>query len=160
MTRNSSERKSLDDGSPGASSSSSPSSVSLPPQPRRPDAAPDKREDLFAALDDDLDYNDSFINDIAFCESAYRELQKDPDQSIQCRKRMRDKTTPPALCITSARAESLDAPCRSGKQPKKLEPSMLFRPLRHGTRLKNLTEIASRKHMRFGARLMWKRNKR
>ena len=110
MTRNSSERKSLDDGSPGASSSSSPSSVSLPPQPRRPDAAPDNREDLFAALDDDLDYNDSFINDVAFCESAYRELLQDPGQAIQCRKRMRDKTPPPALCISSARAESLVLP--------------------------------------------------
>ena len=110
MTRNSSERKSLDESSPGASSSSSPSSVSLPPQQRRPVAAPDNREDLFAALDDDLDYNDSFINDIAFCESAYRELLQDPDQSIQCRKRMRDKTTPMPLCISSKRAESLVLP--------------------------------------------------
>lgn len=64
---------------------------------------------MFAALDDDLD-NDSFINDIAFCESAYRELRKDPDQTIQCRKRMRDKTTPMALCISSKRAESLVLP--------------------------------------------------
>ena len=79
MTRNHAERMNFEEASPGASSSSSPSSVSLPPQPRRPDVAPDNRDDLFAALDDDLDFNGRFINDIALCESAYRELLQDPN---------------------------------------------------------------------------------
>ena len=110
MTRNHADRKNFQEPSPGASSSSSPSSVSLPPQPRRPDVAHDNRDELFAALDDELDFADNFIDDVAMCESMYREALQEPNQAIHCRKRMRDKTTPPALCITSARAESLVLP--------------------------------------------------
>ena len=97
MTRNHAERMNLEEASPGTSSSSSPSSVSLPPQPRRPDVAPDNRDDLFAALDDELDFADNFINDIAMCEAMYRETMQEPNQTIPCRKRMRDKTKPAAL---------------------------------------------------------------
>ena len=168
MTRNHAGRKNLEQPSPGASSSSSPSSVSLPPQPRRPDVAHDNRDELFAALDDELDFADNFIDDVAMCESKYRESLQEPNQAIHCRKRMRDKTRPLALCITSARPESLVLPTveltkhmmPEWQATKKLGAGMLLRPRRHGTSRENLTGIASRKHIRFGARLVWKRDKR
>ena len=97
-----------DEGSPGASSSSSPSNVILPKR-QCPGVEHDIRSELLAAIEADEPEASNFIDDIVMSEAMWRE-QQEPGHTVPCRKRLRDKTNPEALCGSSPQAGLLLLP--------------------------------------------------
>ena len=150
-----------DEGSPGASSSSSPSNVILSHR-QCPGVDRDIRSKLVAALAvDDEPEASNFIDDIAMSEAMWRE-QLEPVDHLPCRKRLRDKTIRrPCVEVVLKQRPSCCQPMtltqrasQSGKRPKEHVANMLLLPRGQETRGQKPTGTASTRPIRIGPNLV------